>query len=72
MKKKLNCHKNESYIVMCQAHPALVKQVQWSVRLFQFPVVYSWPMSRCCLGEPRWFVVAGTRQYTSIQMIFLY
>ena len=23
-------------IVTCQAHPALVKQVQWSVRLFQF------------------------------------
>ena len=28
------------YIVMCQAHPALVKRVQWSVCLFQFLVVY--------------------------------
>ena len=28
------------HIVTCQAHPALVKRVQWSVRVFQFLVVY--------------------------------
>ena len=31
---------NRYYIVTCQAHPALVKRVQWSVRIFQFLVVY--------------------------------
>ncbi len=42
----------------CQAHPALIKQAQWSVRLFQFLVNRledPWPMSCRCL-EPRWFV----------------
>ena len=28
------------YIVMCQAHPALVKRVQRTVHLFKFLVVY--------------------------------
>ena len=53
----------------CQAHPALVKRIQWSVHLFQFWVVYHqvnfvqvfnglddpWLVSRRCL-EQRWFV----------------
>ena len=46
---------SRKYIVTCQTHPALVKRVQWSVRIFQFLVVYPWPVSRHCL-EPRWFV----------------
>ena len=32
--------KKTDYVVTCQAHPALVKRVQWSVRIFQFVVVY--------------------------------
>ena len=33
-------------IVTCQAHPALVKRVQWSFHVFQFLVVYRGSLAR--------------------------